>query len=67
MKAAVDFASENYPNHNMFVKIPVDYNPEGGSILEKEVGAKPIFDYIFMVNKEIPNKPLSKVFSFQLC
>ena len=67
MKAAVDYASENYPNHNMFVKIPVDYNPEGVSILEKEVGAKPIFDYIFMANKEIPNKPLSKVFSFQLC
>ena len=63
LKAAAEFASENYPNHNIFVDIPVDYNPEGVSILEKEVGAKPIFDLTFMVNKEIPNKPLSKVFS----
>ena len=64
LKVAVEFAGENYPNHNIFAEIPVDYNPEGVSILEKEIGAKLIVDYTFMVNKEIPNKPLSKVFSF---
>ena len=64
LKVAVEFAGENYPNHNNFAEIPVDYNPEGVSILEKEIGAKLIVDYTFMANKEIPNKPLSKVFSF---
>ena len=64
LKAAAEFASENYPNHNISADIPVDYNPEGVSILEKEIGAKPIVCYTFMTNEKIANKPLSKVFSF---
>ena len=62
LKAAAEFASENYPNHNIAVIIPVDYNPEGVRLLEEEIGAKLYFDLTFMASKESP-KPLSKVFS----
>ena len=64
LKVAAEFVSESYPNHNIFVDIPADYNPEGVSILEEKIGAKLYVDLTFMANKEIPNKPLSKVFSF---
>ena len=40
LKVAVEFAGENYPNHNIAVFIPVDYNPEGIRLLEEEIGAK---------------------------
>ena len=62
LKAAAEFASENYPNHNIAVIIPVDYNPEGVRRLEEEIRAKLYFDLTFMAGKESP-KPLSKVFS----
>ena len=56
-------ASANNPRHNIVIDIPVDYNPEGARILEKEIGAKPVEDLIFMCDKELPKKHLSKVFS----
>ena len=63
LKVAVEFASASNPRHNIVIDIPVDYNPEGAHILEKEIGAKPIEDLIFMCDKELPEKHLSKVFS----
>ena len=65
LKVAAEFASENYPNHNISADIPVDYNSEGFSILEKEIGANPIVDYTFMTNKK--NSQQASQQSFQLC
>ena len=64
LKVAAAFACANNPRKTILkTKIPIDYNPEGVSILEKELGAKPVFDLTFMTNKEGPNRCLSKVFS----
>ena len=63
LKVAAVFASANNPQHTFLMSIPVDFNPEGVSILEKEIGAKLVRDITFMANKETPNKCLSKVFS----
>ena len=62
LKVAVEFASANNPRHNIVVYAPVDFNPEGVSMLEKEVGAKPIKEMTSMSNKELPTKHLNKVF-----
>ena len=62
LKVAVEFASANNPRHNIVMDVPADFNPEGVSILEKEIGAKPIQECIFMSDKELPTKHLSKVF-----
>ena len=62
LKVAVEFASANNPRHNIVMDVPADFNPEGVSILEKEIGAKPIQECIFMSGKELPTKHLSKVF-----
>ena len=63
LKVAVEFASANNPRNKVTVDIPVHHNKEGDSILEKEIGAKPTKDLVFMCSKELPNKRLSKVFS----
>ena len=63
LKVAVEFASANNPRHKVTMDIPVYYNKEGVSLLEKEIGAKPTKDLVFMCSKELPNKRLSKVFS----
>ena len=62
LKVAVEFASANNPRHNIVVYAPVDFNPEGVSMLEKEVGAKPIEEITSMSSKELPTKHLNKVF-----
>ena len=65
LKVAAEFASANSPCKtycNMVMDIPVDFNPEGVSILESEIGAKPIDKIIFMSSKELPTAQLSKVF-----
>ena len=62
LKVAVEFASANNPRHNIVMDVPVDNNPESISIVEKEIGAKPIQECIFFSGKELPTKHLSKVF-----
>ena len=62
LKVAVDFARANNPEH-IFLRIPVDLNPEGVGILENEIGAESVMDLVFMTNREAPNKCHSKVFS----
>ena len=62
LKVAVEFASANNPRHNIVVYAPVDFNPEGVSMLEKEVGATPIEEITSMSSKELPTAQLSKVF-----
>ena len=47
--------------------IPVDLNPEGVNIVEKEFGACPVYELILMANRGIPEKCLSKVFSLASC
>ena len=42
--------------------VPVDNNPESISIVEKEIGAKPIQECTFFSGKELPTKHLSEVF-----
>ena len=67
LKVAVEFASRNNPEQIMFLDVAADFNPEGVSILENEIGAKSIFDTIFMSTKEIPTKPHCKVFGIGSC
>ena len=62
LKMAVEFASANNPRHNIVMDVPADNNPESISIVEKEIGAKPIQECIFFSDKELPTKHLSKVF-----
>ena len=62
LKAAVEFASTSNPGC-VFLRMPIDKNPEGVSILENEIGAENVLDLVFMTNGDIPNKSLSKVFS----
>ncbi len=64
LKVAAEFASANDPRNTLHVDIPVDFKQEFVRILEEEIGAKSILDIIFMANKEIPSKGLSKVYSF---
>ena len=60
---AVTFANANNPRHNIEMITPVDHNPEGVSILEREIGVKAIEELTFMSGKELPiPKHLSKVF-----
>ena len=47
--------------------IPADLNPEADNIVEKEFGACPVYELMFMADKEIPKKCLSKVFSMASC
>ena len=61
LKVAAEFVSANSLECGMFLDIAVEFNPEGVNIMENEIGAKPIFDGIFMA-KEIPTMPLCKVF-----
>ena len=63
LKVAVKFACGKNPRNILLVEVPVHFNPNGVSILEKEIGAKSIMNMIFMVNQEIPSKCLSKVYS----
>ena len=67
LKVVVAFASANNPKHTLIMDIPVDFNPEGVSIVEKEFGAWPVDEVIFMATKGIPEKCLSKVFSMASC
>ena len=67
LKVAAAVASANNPKHILYIDVPVESNPEGVSILEKEIGAKSTYDFIFMANKGIPSKCLSKVFSLASC
>ena len=67
LKVAAEFANANNPRHTLIMDIPVDLNPEGVNIVEKEFGACPVYELIFMADKEIPNKCLSKVFSLASC
>ena len=62
LKVAVEFASANNPKSTLYVDTP-DLNSEGVGIMEKEIGGRPIYDFIFMATKGIPNKCHSKVFS----
>ena len=63
LKVAAEFASANDPGHKLRVNIPVDFKWEFVRILEEEFGARLSLDLIFMANKEIPSKDLSKVYS----
>ena len=63
LKEAVQFASANNPVQ-MFLDIAVDFNTEGVSILEKEVGAKSVDEYVLVYTKDLPDKALCKVFGF---
>ena len=63
LKVAVTFANANNPRHNIEMVTPGDHNPEGVSILEREIGAKAIEELTFMSGKEPPiPQHLSKVF-----
>ena len=64
LKVAAEFASAKDPRHKLHMDIPVDFKQEFVRILEGEIGARSILDIIFMANKEIPSKCLSKVYSF---
>ena len=39
LKVAAEFASANYPRHKLRMTMPVNLNPDGVSLLEKETGA----------------------------
>ena len=63
LKVAITFANANNPRHNIEMITPGDHNPEGVSILERDIGAKAIEECTFMSGKELPiPKHLSKVF-----
>ena len=63
LKVAVTFANANNPRHNIEMVTPGDHNPEGVSILEREIGARAIEELTFMSGKELPiPQHLSKVF-----
>ena len=62
LKAAVNFARASNPEY-IFLRIPVDMNPEGSRILENEIGAESVMDLAFMTNGDVPKKCHSKVFS----
>ena len=65
LKAAVTFANANNPRHNIEMITPVDHNPEGVSILERDIGAKAMEErtFVCMSGKELPiPKHLNKVF-----
>ena len=62
LKVAVKYASAINPSHTLYMDIP-DFNLEGVNIVEKEIGARFINDFIFMATKRMPNKCLGKVFS----
>ena len=65
LKVAVTFANANNPKHNIEMITPVDHNPEGVSILKREIGAKAIEErtFVCMSGKELPiPKHLNKVF-----
>lgn len=64
LKVAAEYAHASSPKHIFYMDIPVDDNPEGAGILENEVGGTATYEYLFMANKGIPSKCLSKIFSF---
>lgn len=66
LKVALDFAHASNPEY-ILVRIPVDLNPEGVKILENELGAKSIMDFVVMASGEAPSKCLSEVFSTRKC
>ena len=61
LKVAVDFAAPHNPGH-IFLDIAVHLNPEGVSILENELGAKPVTDVVFFGTHGIPSMPQYKIF-----
>ena len=66
LKVAAEFAIANNPGHNeiiLYADTPVDFNPDGVAMLETECEARTICDLVFMTDKEIPCKGLSKTFS----
>ena len=64
LQVADEFASANDPRNKHHVNIPVDFKREFVRILEEEIGARSISDLIFVANKEIPSKCLSKIYIF---
>ena len=64
LKVAVEFAAANNPRY-IFLDIAADLNPEGASILENELRAKQLADFVTlsMGAKGISSKPHYKVFT----
>ena len=62
LKVAAGFASASNPRHTIDIYVPFDFNPEGVSLLESEIGAKPVEELMVMSGKELPTQHLSKVF-----
>ena len=61
LKVAVEYAAPNNPRH-IFLDIASDLNPKGVDILENELGAKKLADFVYYGTKGILSKPQHKVF-----
>ena len=61
LKVAVEYAAPNNPRH-IFLDIASDLNPKGVGILENELGAKKLADFVYSGTKGILSKPQHKVF-----
>ena len=51
LKVAVEFASASSPRHTLYMHIPVNFNMEGVSIVDKEIGATSNHDFIFTLKE----------------
>ena len=67
LKVAAAFAAARNPRHILKMDTPLGHIPEAISILENELGAENISDLLFMGEKRIPDRCLSKVFSVASC
>ena len=67
LKVAVEFISANKPRHNIVIDVPIDFNPECVSILESEIGAKPVEELIVMSRKELPTQNLRVLLILKFC
>ena len=67
LKVAVRFASANKPRHNIFIHAPVVFNPEFVTILQSEIGAKPIQEATVMSRKELPTQHLRVLLILKFC
>ena len=61
MYLCISLAAPNNPRH-IFLDMAADLNPKGVSILENELGAKKLADFVYSGTKGIPSKPQHKVF-----
>ena len=59
LKVAVEFAAPINPRH-IFLDMAADLNPKGVSILENELRAKKLADFVYSGTKGIPSSPSTK-------